>query len=1030
MKPFITRLMLIGGMCLTSSWVSAEDAAVPDFQQEIVPLLKTRCVACHGPTRKEGKLNLALATGIKRGGEHGVVIVGGDLEKSLLWKRVTAGEMPPDQPLSNDEQKLLQRWILAGTPGLPAEVAPEPDGDEHWAFQSLGKIVIPSVTQDARAQTPIDHFLAAKLNSMGLSFAPEARRESLIRRVSFDLTGLAPTLAEIDRYVDDPSAEAYEQMVERYLSSPAYGERWGKYWLDAAGYADSNGYFNADTDRPLAYRYRDYVIRSVNADKPWDQFIREQLAGDELVGYRPGIDIKPEMVDALEAVHFLRNSQDGTDSSDGNPDEVRADKYTVLEGTQQIIGSALFGLTMQCARCHDHKFEPVTQRDYYRQQAVIYPAFNVENWVQPKNREISTATAAERAAWEAEVQAIEQEIAKRRQEFTEWARQHRQRGRELFADNFDSQQPLVESWSNTAPGDDQPAGMPAIQLDQQAAPAAENLNGTLHLIESGSAGDRALSTRKSFDWTPEEKGAWIQATFDLVAGGDTAPYVGYFIALRDFNDVQPLKGGNVLIDGAAAGQAAVHVDYPGADDQGRGKIGKSGYTPGRNFGVRITNVGAAKFELRQVVDGILEDGAVVLSADDLPDGGFGFEYCCGRSFVVDHVLIEAGGPSAQLSDAERELAKEHESRRKSLDAAVKAIEARRPKPIGRLALVSDLAPTPPVVRMLQRGEYKSPGEEVQAGAPQFLAEPVNPVDFVRSMPADAASTGQRLAFARWITQTDSRAAALLARVTVNRWWQHHFGTGIVATTDNLGYSGAPPTHPELIDFLAGELVRNQWSAKSLHRMILHSTAYRQASVSTADSVQRDPDARFLSRFPLRRLDGEAIRDAMLGLSGDLNPLMFGSYVPIQATPEAEIVVTENDSSGRRRSLYLQQRRTQVMGFLEVFDAPTIVFNCTARSSTTVPLQSLKLLNSEFVRARAAGFAKQVRSNGENDNETALINAFRTAWGRTPTVDELASARQFLVEQPAEYAGQPNAIDAAWIDFCQMLLASNAFLYVD
>ena len=431
-----------------------------------------------------------------------------------------------------------------------------------------------------------------------------------------------------------------------------------------------------------------------------------------------------------------------------------------------------------------------------------------------------------------------------------------------------------------------------------------------------------------------------------------------------------------------------------------------------------------------MVDGIVEDGTVVLNAEDLPDGGFGFEYCCGRSFVVDNVLIEAGLPSGQLNDAERELAKQHESKRKMLDAAVKSIEARRPKPIGRLALVSDLAPKPPVVRMLNRGEYKSPGEEEQAGAPQFLAEPMNPVDFVREIPADAASTGQRLAFAQWITQPDSRAAALLARVTVNRWWQHHFGTGIVATTDNLGYSGSPPTHPELIEFLAGEFVRNQWSAKSLHRMILHSTAYRQSSVASAEAQSRDPDTRWLSRFPLRRLDGEAIRDAMLSLAGDLEPVMYGRYIPIQVSPESEIVVAETDHAGRRRSLYLQQRRTQVMGFLDVFDAPTIVFNCTARSSTTVPLQSLKLLNSEFVRARAAGFSQRIRPHGEATVDTAMIDAFRMAWGRQPTDDELAAARQFLAEQPAEYAGQPHAMDAVWIDFCQMLLASNAFLYVE
>ncbi len=1014
-------------LLLGQSPLFAAEIAAPDFQKEILPLLKSRCVACHGPAKQEGKLNLALPPGIKRGGKSGPAIVANHVDQSLLWTRVSTGEMPVDQPLAADEQELLRRWIAAGAPGLPAEVAAEPTGDEHWAFQPLGPITIPTVTDEPQLRTPVDQFIAARLKSVGLKLSPEANRETLVRRVSFDLTGLPPSLEEIDAFLSDQRTDAYEQMVERYLNSERYGERWGKYWLDAAGYADSNGYFNADTDRPLAYRYRDYVIRSLNADKPWDQFIREQLAGDEIAGYHRGGEVRQEMVELLEAVHFLRNSQDGTDSSDGNPDEVRADKYSVLEGTQQIIGSALFGMTVHCARCHDHKFEPFSQRDYYGLQAVIYPAFNVDQWVLPRDREISTATAAELAAWEAQVKAVDEQVAARGEEFAAWARLHRQHGRELFADSFEAERPLAEAWSNTVPGDTAPAGMPAIQLDQKTAPAAEVSLGRLHLIESGSAGDRALSTRKTFDWTPDEKGGWIQATFDLVSGGDAAPYVGYFIALRDFNDAQPtLTGGNVLLDGAAAGQAAVHVDYPGADDQGRGKIGKSGYTPGRNYGVRITNLGGNKYEVRQVVDGVPEDGTVTLAAADLPDGAFGFEYCCGRSFLVDNVLIEQGVPDSQLDAAERKLADEHRAQRKKLDAAIKALEATRPKPVGRLASVSEPAGAPPVVRLLTRGEYKHPGDVVGASAPHVLSELVNSTE-TSATQTTAGTTGQRLAFARWLTQPNSRAAALFARVTVNRWWQHHFGTGIVATADNLGYSGSLPSHPELLDFLAGELIRQQWSAKAIHRLILHSSAYRQSSTPVADAERVDPDGRLLAAFPLRRLDGEAIRDAMLSIAGELDPLMFGPYVATKPSAEGEIVVAEDTAGSHRRSLYLQQRRTQVVGMLEVFDAPTIVFNCTSRAQTTVPLQSLKLLNSEFIRERAAGLARRVRSSPDVSDELAVTRAFRLAWGRGPTEEESLASRRFLVDQIAEYGGQS---DPAWVDFCQMLLASNAFLYIE
>lgn len=1008
---------------------SAADDKTPNFQTEVLPLLKSRCVQCHGPAKQEGQLSLALPQGIKRGGETGPAVHPGDPQQSLLWQRVEAGEMPPDAPLPADEQSLLKRWIAGGAPGLPATISAKPDGDEHWAFQPLTVIEVPDVA-DGQARTAIDRFILEKLRPIGLTIGPEASREVLIRRVAFDLTGLPPTIEEIDRYLNDASATAYEQMVERYLSSERYGERWGKYWLDAAGYADSNGYFGADTDRPLAYRYRDYVIRSINADKPWDQFIREQLAGDELAGYRRGGDVSTDMIELLTAAHFIRNSPDGTDSSDGNPDEVRADKYAVLEGAQQIIGTSLFGLTVQCARCHDHKFEPFTQQDYYRLQAVIFPALNVDQWVKPKDRDITLATAAQIAEWQSQVKEIDDQIAQRRQTFTEWAKQNRERGRELFADAFESLRPLTELWSSSVPGDETPAGTPAVMLDQKSAPAAESSQGSLHIIESGGSGDRAVSTRQVFDWTPHEKGGWVQVTFDLVSGGDTALYVGFLIALKDFNDAAPQKGGNVLFDGAAAGQAGVYVDYPGVDSRGVGKIGKSGFTPGRNYGVRITNLGEGKFEARLMVDGVPEEQTVTLSAADLPDGGFGFEYCCGRSFVVDNVLIEESAAPSELTGEAQRLAEMYEQQRRDLEAAVKELESRKPSPLDRLASVSDQDATPPEVKLLVRGDYKHPGEAVTAGAPHALSEDKNPAEFVITTQGDRRSTGRRLALANWITRPDSRAAALLARVTVNRWWQHHFGTGIVATVDNLGYSGSPPSHPELLDYLAAELVRQNWSAKAVHRAILHSAAYRQASAVNAENERLDPDSRLLSRFPLRRLDGEAIRDAMLAVSGDLNPQMYGPYVPTQRSGEGDVVVSEDDPGSKRRSVYLQQRRTQVLGLLEAFDAPSITFNCTARPQTTVPLQSLKLLNSGFVRNRAKGLARRVLAHGEADGQTGIHVAFRIAWGRQPTETELRTAREFLNDQPAEYAGQANAVEMAWTDFCQMLLAANAFLYLE
>ncbi len=325
----------------------------------------------------------------------------------------------PEAPLSAAEKQALRRWIERGAAGLPdaALAARTSPGSDHWAFAPPSYPRPPAVLDSRRIRGPVDRFIQRALEDRGLTLGPDADRFTLIRRVTFDLIGLPPSPAEVAAFVDDRSPDAYERLVDRLLASPHHGERWGKHWLDASGYADSNGYFSADSDRPLAYRYRDYVIRAFNADRPLDRIIREQLAGDEMAGGCRGPGTPPEVVDQLVATHFLRNSQDGTGESDGNPDEVRADRYAVLEGTAQIIATSFLGLTIQCARCHDHKFEPVTQEDYYRLQAILYPAFNVEHWQKPNERVVVAGPRDELLRWEANERAVNAELAALRRSF-------------------------------------------------------------------------------------------------------------------------------------------------------------------------------------------------------------------------------------------------------------------------------------------------------------------------------------------------------------------------------------------------------------------------------------------------------------------------------------------------------------------------------------------------------------------------------------------------------------------------------------
>jgi hypothetical protein len=710
---------------------------------------------------------------------------------------------------------------------------------------------LPPGRTPAADRTPVDRFIRAALAAKGLRPAPEADRTTLVRRVSFDLTGLPPTPDEIDAYVTDPSPDAHERMVDRYLASPHYGERWGKFWLDAAGYADSNGYFNADSDRPLAWKYRDYVIRSFNADKPYDRFVREQLAGDEMAGYEPDGDVTAATAELLTATHFLRNAPDGTGESDGNPDEVRTDRLSVLEGTLQITMNCLLGLTIQCARCHEHKFEPIAHREYYALQAIFFPAYNPERWTVPKSRVVAVAKRAARVEHQRRTELIDRQVKALRDGLTA------------------AGEPLREQ-----------------VIEERLAGKPESLRASL------------LQAVRA----PNEKRTAEQQTL--------------------------LK----------------------------------------------THAGLLK-----------------VSDDELA-----------KRFP------EFGG----LRDGTQK--------------AIAAREKDRPPPLEQLSVFVETDPNPPPHHVLKRGQHNAPGADVEPGVPAAFSTAANGYR-VELRPAGRVSSGRRTAFARWVTAPDN---PLFTRVMVNRVWQHHFGTGLVSTPDNLGRSGAKPSHPELLDYLAAEFVRGGWSVKALHRLILTSAVYRRSSGVPGAVSEVDPGNRLLSHFPLRRLDAEALRDAMLSVSGELDRRVGGPYVPSRRTAEGSVEVAEGQYGARRRAVYLQQRRTQVVTLLQLFDAPAIVGSCGERTTSTVPLQALALLNSEFTRLRAAALARRLGREAGSDDGARLTLAFRLACGRAPLPEETAAARRFLEAQATVYAGRKDAPERSWADLCQMVLASNAFLYVE
>jgi hypothetical protein len=870
-KRFHVTLPLSLAFCI--GWTAAPAAAAevkeaPIFERHIRPILKVYCLDCHGGGEKlRGKLDLRLRRFAVKGGETGAAITPGAPEKSFLLQRLKAGEMPPgDKKVPADKIALVERWIAAGAPALrdePEKLPPgidiTPEERAYWFFQPLGRPDPPRLAPADRVRTPVDAFVLAKLRQKGLSFNPDADALTLIRRASLDLTGLPPTAQQVAEFLADTSPLAYEKLIDRLLASPHYGERWGRHWLDVAGYADSDGDGTADTPRPHAWKYRDYVIRSFNADKPLDRFLVEQLAGDELVP-QPWNNLKPGQVELLTATGFLRMAPDGTSSGGG-----QAEAEQVVGDTLKIVSSALLGLTVGCAQCHDHKYDPIPQVDYYRLRAVFEPALDPAHWRGPAQRRVSLYTDADRA----KAASIEGEAAKMQAE-------HNEKQKKYVRDAFE----------------------------------------------------------KELGKFPAEQREQLRAAFDTPADKRT-------------DEQKKLVAANPKLN----------------------------VTPG--------------------------------------------------------VLYQYNQPAAD-----------------ELKQSQNRINAKRAeKPVEDfVAVLSEVPGQIPPTRVFHRGDYRQPNGEVQPGDLTIAAPDGRRLEIPGKDP-QLATSGRRLAVAKHLT---SGSHPLLGRVLANRVWLHHFGRGIVETPGDFGMLGMRPTHPELLDWLATELVRENWSLKRVHRLIMTSTVYRQSS--RRDPAQQSVDsanARY-GRYPLRRLEAEALRDSILAVSGRLDRTAFGSPVPVVEDFVGQVSVADEKP---RRSVYLQVRRSKPVAFLATFDGPAGGLNCERRLSSTVAPQALMLMNSDFLLKQAGHFAQRLIREVPSDPLTlpsppsdggegrvrgtaALLDrrlalAWQIAYLRAAEPDEIAAARRFIESQRARLpkAGADPDL-AALTNLCQQLLSSNEFLYVD
>jgi hypothetical protein len=853
--PILTAFLLTG--------VVFGQTPVVSFSKDIQPIFETSCWKCHGAAVQLSKLDLRSRETALRGGVLGPALVPGNASSSRLFRVVSGAEkpaMPMDGKLTADQIETIKRWIDAGAPWeevanagsktIAADLeggSVPPEARSQWPFRRPVRPAVPV----SDISHPVDAFLWKTMQERGLKPAPEADRITLARRAYLDLIGMPPSPAELAEYMDDKSSNAWEKLIDRLLASPHYGERWGRHWLDVARYADSNG-FEHDFDRPNAWRYRDYVIQSFNRDTPYDVFLREQIAGDEL---------DQVTNDTLIATGFLRNYAKVGFREKDNPEF----RYEYLDDMIATLGRGILGMTVQCARCHNHKFDPIPQKDYYKLQASLFGYVEVDH----------PLTSREEA--EAFTKKLS-DVTKRIDEVRAQIRTIEQPYRAVLLEEKYKKFPANVQAAIATPEPERTPGqvLLANQVIRTVSVGSDNI-------------DRIM------------KPADLEQKKRLLA------------LSREIEKERP-KPIPVAM-GITDGDYRFTPDGPG-DEPAPGKGVK-------NEGIK---------------------GSFLHSGDG--------EYQAPPSYF------------------------------------------------------------------LIRGDINSRGSVMQPG---FLTV-ASRGDEPSAIPsADHKTSGRRRALAEWLVSKDN---PLTARVMVNRIWHHHFGRGIVSSIDNFGKMGEPPTHPELLDWLALEFAERKWSIKQMHRLLMTSAAYKMSSEWTdAANVERDPENKYGWRFRARRIEAEAVRDSILAVSGALNREIGGPAVfpelQAEVLQQAKHGIWRNQKDGPkvwRRSVYIYRKRGLPFPLLESFDLPDQNFSCGARAVSTVPTQALTLMNDEFVVRQAELFAQRVSESAPNDVARQVDFAYRLALSRSPEADESKLGLDYVTKH-----GLPG--------FAHVLLNLNEFVYL-
>ncbi|HWQ35667.1 MAG TPA: PSD1 and planctomycete cytochrome C domain-containing protein [Blastocatellia bacterium] len=981
-----------------------------DFVRDIQPIFQASCAPCHFSDKPKGELRLDSKALAMKGGLSGAVIIPGNSSGSRLLQRIlgAGGEkrMPLGRdPLSPAQIELIRRWIDEGAiwPDQSSVSNLKSEISKHWAFIPPVRPALPEVKNKAWARNPIDRFILARLEKEGLAPSPEADKVTLLRRLSLDLTGLPPTPEEVDAFVKDHSPKAYEKQVERLLASPHYGERWGRHWLDAARYADSDGY-EKDKLRQVWF-YRDWVINSLNQDKPYDQFIIEQIAGDLLPGATQ---------EQIVATGFLRNSMINEEGG-VDPEQFRME---AMFDRMDAIGKSILGLTIQCAQCHNHKFDPLRQEEYYRMFAFLNNSYEANVAVYTPAEQMKRANIiSQTREIEAKLREIKPDWPQR---MAEWEAQVRN-----DQPDWKIVQPVVEDISTGGqrylPMND------SSFLAQGYAPTHHRVKMIVRTdVQNITAFRLELLNDPNLPLGGPGRSIWgtgALTEFEVEAAPANDPKkierIKFVRATADYN--QPERELEPIFNDKTSRRRVtgpVEFAIDGKDETAWGIDAGPGLRNVPRKAVFVAEKPIA-FAGGTILNICLRQNHGGWNSDDNQNNNLGRM----RLSITTAPDAKADPLPAGVREI---LALPREQRTKAQVETVfsywrttvpewaeynrQIAELWKQHPEGSSQLVLNERAELRETHTLKRGDFLKPEKIVTPGVPAFL----------HPLPANAPAN--RLTFAKWLVDRNSPTTA---RAIVNRIWQSYFGTGIVATSEDLGRQSDAPSHPELLDFLAVELMEKGWSLKQLHRLIVNSAVYRQSSRITPELYAKDPYNRLLARGPRLRVEGEIVRDIALAASGLLNrrvggPSVFPPSPDFLYQPPAsygpKVWPEEKGENRYRRAIYTFRYRSVPYPVLQTFDAPNGDISCVRRARSNTPLQALTTLNETlFLEAARALALKTLREGGLTDAQR-LSYAFRRVLARTPTQAETAELLGLLNRQRERFtAGELNPWNLATND---------------